>query len=91
MSPLMTLMAVALVERHAPEPPSWSRDPRVIRDLEQPVGLVAMVQRLLQRVGVIDHRAELQELERAAVPSDPRLPKNTGPREQSLIRPRWQA
>ena len=43
---------------------------RIVLELEEAVGLVEVPQRVLLRVGVGDHRAELEHLEPQAVPAD---------------------
>ncbi len=56
----------------------------VVGDLEESLlRFVAVAQRILQRLGVGDHRPELQEVEVLPVAPDPRWRKNTGPRRRA--------
>ena len=46
---------------------------RVVDQLEQALGVVEVAQLVLARLGIHDHRTELEDLERLAVAADPRL------------------
>src|SRR5437762_421062 len=62
-----------LIQRRSAEELSDLGDPGIGGDLEQPVRLIQRMEGLLPRVGVLDHRAELEHLEVLAVPPDARL------------------
>ena len=60
-----------LIQRAAPQQPPDPRHTRILSDLEQPLlRLVAIPQRVLQRIRVRDHRAELQHPETLAMTPD---------------------
>src|SRR5437588_5019781 len=52
-----------LIQRCLSQEPAGAGDPRILGDLEQPDGLILPRERLLMRVGPIDHRPELQDPE----------------------------
>src|SRR4051794_14656209 len=64
-----------LVERGAAQELPDPGDAWIVLDLEQPVSLVLFDQTSLQRLGVRDHRPELENAERLAMSADPRLPE----------------
>ena len=78
-----------LVERRAAQQPPDARDARVVGDLEQAVGLVEVQQLGLAGLGVVDHRAELEDPERARRRGRSRgWRKKTGPARVELDRER---
>jgi hypothetical protein len=86
MSPASTLNIWGSSSSPCGEVAADARDARIGVDLEQAVGRLVVAQRLLERVGAVDHAAELEHLERLAVAPDARLAKQHRAGESSLTR-----
>src|SRR5437763_517397 len=79
-----------LVERAPPQPPPHAGHARVFGDLEESLlRLVAVPERVLQRLGVGHHGAELEHVEAPAVAPDAQLAEEHGPAAVELDRDRY--